>query len=113
MRFRCKMGHRINIFFLEETVHEGAIAVLPSGVQSWGGYDDTDSLTTGAEGLDVVFVGTGAEVAHPPAAFTAATNVSKFPASIAVATISGFLELEHDPASADAPPRTTAFTSSA
>jgi uncharacterized protein len=48
---------------------DGAVAVFPSGVTAWGGLDDTDTILAQAETLDVLFVGTGAEIAHLPAAF--------------------------------------------
>ena len=48
---------------------EGAITVLPSGIASWGGFDDMDTIIAAAADVDVLFVGTGAEIAHAPAAF--------------------------------------------
>ena len=48
-----------------EVVH-GPVIVGPSGVQTWGGYDDTAALLAFAGGVDVLFVGTGAEIAHIP-----------------------------------------------
>lgn len=48
---------------------DGAIIVLPSGVKRWGGYEDTATILAQADTIDVVFVGTGAEIAHLPAAF--------------------------------------------
>ena len=55
---------------------EGAITVLPSGIASWGGFDDTDAIVAAADAIDVVFVGTGAEIAHAPAAFRAAVEAA-------------------------------------
>ena len=52
--------------------HEGAIFVLPSGVDAWGGYEDTATLIAQAGSIDVLFVGTGAEIAHAPADFRTA-----------------------------------------
>ena len=60
-------GYGPGFFRIGGTVHEGAVLVLPDGVHPWGGYGDTGALA-GAE-IDVLFVGTGAEVAHVPAAF--------------------------------------------
>ncbi|MFQ1700614.1 Mth938-like domain-containing protein [Loktanella agnita] len=48
---------------------DGPVAVFATGVKSWGGYEDTDVLLAQAADLDVLFVGTGAEIAHPPKAF--------------------------------------------
>jgi uncharacterized protein len=65
-------GYGPGFFRIGGAVWEGAVLVLPSGVASWGGYGDVDMLTAAAETVDVVFVGTGAEVAHVPPAFRAA-----------------------------------------
>ncbi len=62
-------GYGPGFFRLGGKVYEGAIAVLPNGIAPWGGYDDTATLIQAAADLDVVFVGTGAEIAHLPAAF--------------------------------------------
>jgi len=51
---------------------DGAVIVLPSGVQAWGGFDDTAVLLEQTGDFDVLFVGTGAEIAHAPAAFRTA-----------------------------------------
>jgi len=56
--------------------YDGAIFVLPSGVDTWGGYEDTATLITQADAIDVLFVGTGAEIAHAPAAFRAALEAA-------------------------------------
>jgi len=48
---------------------DGPIALFPSGVSTWGGYDDTATILAEAENIDVVFIGTGAEIAHLPADF--------------------------------------------
>ena len=39
----------------------------PGGVQTWGGWDDTAPLEALAGEVDVIFIGTGAEIAHMPA----------------------------------------------
>ncbi len=62
-------GYGPGFFRLGGKVYEGAIAVLPQGIAPWGGYEDTATLIASASDLDVVFVGTGAEIAHLPAAF--------------------------------------------
>lgn len=60
-------GYGPGFFRIGGQVVEGAVRVLPSGVASWGGYEDLDALAEAA--IDVLFVGTGAEVAHVPALF--------------------------------------------
>ena len=51
---------------------EGRCLVYATGVRPWGGYEDTATLLPLAGEVDVIFVGTGAEMTHIPAAFRAA-----------------------------------------
>lgn len=51
-----------------EVVH-GPVITGPSGTAGWGGYVDTGPLLAMAEQVDVLFVGTGSEIAHVPAGF--------------------------------------------
>jgi uncharacterized protein len=62
-------GYGPGFFRIAGQVHEGAVTVMPSGIASWGGYADVEPLLAAAGALDVLFVGTGAEVAHVPPAF--------------------------------------------
>lgn len=62
-------GYGPGFFRIGGEVYEGPLLVLPSGIATWGGYDDQDALLTSADALDVVFVGTGAEIAQLPAQF--------------------------------------------
>lgn len=48
---------------------DGAVAVFATGVRAWGGFEDTQTILDQAETLDVLFVGTGAEIAHLPKDF--------------------------------------------
>ncbi|WP_299674403.1 Mth938-like domain-containing protein [uncultured Roseobacter sp.] len=48
-----------------EVVH-GPLIIGPAGVQSWQGYDDADALLTLKDQVDVLFVGTGSNIAHLP-----------------------------------------------
>ena len=61
-------GYGPGFFRVGGQVHEGAVAVLPRGTRGWGGLEDAETLLAVAGDLDVLFVGTGAEVAHIPAA---------------------------------------------
>lgn len=47
---------------------EGAVCVGPNGVRAWGGFEDSASLMDLVDQIDVLFIGTGAETAHVPAA---------------------------------------------
>jgi len=62
-------GYGPGFFRIGGQVFEGAICAFPSGVQTWGGYDDVDTVLAQRDNIDVVFVGTGADVAHIPDAF--------------------------------------------
>jgi uncharacterized protein len=59
-------GYGPGFFRVGGEVHEGAVLLLPSGVQGWGGYDDRAALLALAGQIDVLFVGTGGEIAHVP-----------------------------------------------
>jgi uncharacterized protein len=60
-------GYGPGFFRIGGTVVRGACLVMPDGVRGWDGYDDAEALVAMAEKVDVIFVGTGAEVAHLPA----------------------------------------------
>ncbi|NSX55191.1 Mth938-like domain-containing protein [Parasulfitobacter algicola] len=60
-------GYGPGFFRIGGQVIEGPALVLPSGAQPWGGYDDLDAVLAVADQLDVLFVGTGGEIAHIPA----------------------------------------------
>lgn len=57
-------GH--GFFRIGGEVIAGAMIVGPEGIQSWAGFADPDAVAVLAGEVDVVFVGTGAEVAHLP-----------------------------------------------
>ena len=46
---------------------EGAILCTGTGVKPWDGYEDEAQLLELAQDIDVIFVGTGSEIAHIPA----------------------------------------------
>lgn len=62
-------GYGPGFFRIGGEVVEGAQLVLPTGVFAWGGFEDTARLIEVAGAIDVLFVGTGPETAHPPADF--------------------------------------------
>lgn len=62
-------GYGPGFFRIGGQVIDGPVTVMPSGIAAWGGYDDTAALVAAAAKVDVVFVGTGAEIAHVPPAF--------------------------------------------
>lgn len=64
-------GYGPGFFRIGGKVFEGPTAVFPSGVSPWGGFKDTQTLIDKAPEVDVIFVGTGSEIAHLPNAFRA------------------------------------------
>lgn len=59
-------GYGPGFFRIGGRVFEGAVITGPGGTQSWQGFEDTAPLLAFAGEIDVLFVGTGAEVAHLP-----------------------------------------------
>ena len=61
-------GYGPGFFRVGGRVIEGAVLVLPSGAAAWGGLGDAAPIVAAAGEVDVVLLGTGAEIAHAPAA---------------------------------------------
>lgn len=62
-------GYGPGFFRIGGAVVSGHVLTGPSGTRAWGGYDEIDTLLALAGRVDVLFVGTGAEMAHLPGAF--------------------------------------------
>jgi len=62
-------GYGSGFFRVGGKKYDGALLVLPAGVSLWGGFEDTAAVLKHAADIDVLFVGTGAEIAHPPENF--------------------------------------------
>lgn len=60
-------GYGPGFFRIAGEVVAGAVVILPSGVFEWSGYDDRARLIAAAAEIDVLFVGTGGEIAQIPA----------------------------------------------
>ena len=60
-------GYGPGFFRVGWQVLEGAVCVTGSGAQGWGGMEDADTLLALAGDVDVIFVGTGADITHIPA----------------------------------------------
>lgn len=65
-------GYGDGFFRIGGDAHTAPLAILPSGVTDWSGYDDTAALLGAANVIDVLIVGTGGTIAHVPPAFRAA-----------------------------------------
>lgn len=59
-------GYGPGFFRIGGQVHEGPVLTGPTGTNAWGGFEDAESLLGLADHVDVLFIGTGAEVAHIP-----------------------------------------------
>ena len=59
-------GYGPGFFRIGGKVYEGAVLSGPAGTGGWGGYEDSDALLALAGQVDVIFIGTGAEIAHIP-----------------------------------------------
>lgn len=62
-------GYGPGFFRIGGEVVAGAVTILPGGIRVWGGFEDTATLLDAVQDIDVLFVGTGAEIAHIPADF--------------------------------------------
>ncbi|MEP2718220.1 Mth938-like domain-containing protein [Pseudophaeobacter sp.] len=60
-------GYGPGFFRVGGALHEGALLLTTTGLSTWGGYDDDAGLLALAGKVDVLFIGTGQEIAHIPA----------------------------------------------
>jgi uncharacterized protein len=65
-------GYGPGFFRIAGEARPAPLAVMPSGLIEWSGYEDPDALIAFAEEIDILFIGTGPEIANPPSAFRAA-----------------------------------------
>ncbi len=59
-------GYGPGFFRIGGQVFEGAVITAASGTRIWAGFDDPAPLLALAGQNDVIFIGTGAEIAHLP-----------------------------------------------
>lgn len=62
-------GYGPGFFRVGSHVLRGACLITPWGAGPWGGVEDSDPVTALIGRIDVLFVGTGAEIAQVPKAF--------------------------------------------
>ena len=65
-------GYGPGFFRVSGQVMEGHLLMLPSGPQSWKGFEDLEAILGEGGEVDVLFIGMGADIGHPPAAFNEA-----------------------------------------
>lgn len=61
-------GYGPGFFRIGGEAHDAPLLVIPGQVREWGGYDDSGPLLDLAGQVDVLFIGTGSQIAHIPAA---------------------------------------------
>ena len=59
-------GYGPGFFRIGGEVIHGAVIAAPSGTRTWGGFDDIGALVALTGETDVIFIGTGADIAHLP-----------------------------------------------
>ena len=69
-------GYGPGFFRLAGKIYRGAMLITPWDAGLWGGYSDTAGPLSLAGRIDVLLLGTGAEIAHPPAAFVTALETA-------------------------------------
>jgi len=62
-------GYGPGFFRVAGQVHTGAMVVFDGQVEAWNGYEDTDWITRARGKIDVVLLGTGAEIRFPDKVF--------------------------------------------
>ncbi len=62
-------GYGPGFFRVGGVKFDGGLAMLPSGPTVWGGFGQSDVFVAAASGLDVVLVGTGADMTAIPVDF--------------------------------------------
>lgn len=62
-------GYGPGFFRIGGEVMQGPVIACGDRVEPWGGLEDLGALLALADGIDVLFVGTGTEIAPLPAAF--------------------------------------------
>lgn len=65
-------GYGAGFFRIGGQVYKGAVLTSAAGTASWGGMSDADALLALAGEVDVLFIGTGPEIAHIPSGLRAA-----------------------------------------
>ncbi len=59
-------GYGPDFFRVDGQAHVAPLLIVAGDVQRWGGYDDSETLLTLAGRVDVLFIGTGGQIAHIP-----------------------------------------------
>ncbi|GHG93122.1 Mth938-like domain-containing protein [Pseudodonghicola xiamenensis] len=65
-------GYGPGFFRIGGKVFQGAVLTGPRGTAAWDGFEDAGPLLALATEVDVIFIGTGAEIGHIPTALRSA-----------------------------------------
>lgn len=63
-------------FRIAGQVLNGPVLVTASGARSWSGFDDLEPLVALVGQVDVIFIGTGKQIAHLPVPFREALEAA-------------------------------------
>lgn len=69
-------GYGPGFFRVGGTVFQGPVLVTDGGGRNWGGLDDVQALLALSDRIDVLFIGMGADIAHPPRDLTDALEAA-------------------------------------
>ncbi|MCU4654874.1 Mth938-like domain-containing protein [Roseibacterium sp. SDUM158016] len=69
-------GYGTGFFRVGGKVVNGGALILPGSVAAWDGYDATAPILAAADAIDILILGTGGEIAHPPQAFRKALEAA-------------------------------------
>lgn len=69
-------GYGPGFFRVGGEVIRGPVLILPGAVSTWAGYDALDEVMAAAGEIDVLIVGTGTDIGHPPAGFRGALEAA-------------------------------------
>ena len=75
-------GYGPGFFRVGGVAYDGALLCAGTEVSGWGGYDDLAPLTALAGRIDVLLLGTGAQIAHPPTALREALEAAGIGADV-------------------------------
>ena len=72
-------GYGPGFFRVEGKVFEGGLFITSQGQTAWDGFADLAPLIAAADDYDVIFIGTGAEIAPLPAEVSTALTEADVP----------------------------------
>lgn len=67
-------GYGPGFFRIGGAAHEGPVIVTPAGRRDWAGLEDRAALLALAGQVDLLFLGMGGDIAHPPAGLAEALD---------------------------------------